>query len=114
MTICSAKGYPVSVAVGSNSLKGQATFYPVIKMHYHPQFSAQYAQNDIGLLRLGRSIAFNSKVQPVKLPPSMFYQSANSAVFTGWGDVSVSLITFKNTLITLRNFKRISFNLASK
>lgn len=60
--------------------------------HEDYDISRNIYKYDIGLIRLKEEIAFNSRVQPVKLPLNDKITSNVTAVITGWGNLNVSTV----------------------
>ena len=55
--------------------------------------------NDIGLIRVSKSIEFNERVNKVALQTEFFDEVGVSANLTGWGDVKVKLLCLRDKII---------------
>ncbi|KAJ8942809.1 hypothetical protein NQ318_022823 [Aromia moschata] len=65
----------------------------------HPDFDPATLKNDIALMRLSQSVAFNDVIQPVDLPSTLSGTFAgSSAVLSGWGQLTQSHISLARTL----------------
>lgn len=56
----------LQVLVGTNNLKKGGTRYKVSKLYKHNKYDGFKQVNDIGLIRINGTIAFNTLVQPIK------------------------------------------------
>lgn len=85
------KGYPANrynVGVGSVHLSEQRK-HAVEKNIVHPKYNARYIENDIALLALRDSIAFNQFTRAIKLPEDKEPVSDSMMMTaTGWGATS--------------------------
>ncbi|KAF2883771.1 hypothetical protein ILUMI_22403 [Ignelater luminosus] len=77
------------VHVGTNLATGAGgSSYQVIQISQHEKYIPDPIANDIALFKVAGNIAFNEKVQPIRLastPPSLW----SSCVLSGWGYLKV-------------------------
>ncbi|XP_067000881.2 venom protease [Anabrus simplex] len=82
-------GPPVSVRLGELNLNRQdddarLQDFPVSSTQTHPDYKPPAKYNDIGLIRLNRSVQFSDFIRPACLyPEDSFY--VNKTLATGWG-----------------------------
>lgn len=96
----------LEVLVGTNSLKEGGDRYKPDKLFYHSRYNRPQFHNDVGLVRLEKSVTFSKLVQSV--PYSEKEVPANVTVrLTGWGRTSsggpVPTLLQTINLVTLSN-----------
>nr|XP_033323606.1 transmembrane protease serine 9-like [Megalopta genalis] len=74
----------VSVQAGTNLLSARGSVYAVEKITAHPDYNSMLIVNDVAVIRVEKTIAFNSLVQPIKLA-AVDAPEGSGVVLTGWG-----------------------------
>ncbi|XP_073820383.1 chymotrypsin-2-like [Musca autumnalis] len=74
----------ILVMTGTQNLEVPGVIYHVDEVHIHCNYDNPSLHNDIALLHLNSSIAWNSKTQPVVLPTKPLADGAD-VLLTGWG-----------------------------
>ncbi|KAF5284116.1 hypothetical protein FQR65_LT00116 [Abscondita terminalis] len=77
-------GSSMMVVTGTNYLHGGGSFYRVTQVIWHESYDPSNNVNDIALLRVYGSIAYNSKVQPILLSDNT-PSPGTALVLSGWG-----------------------------
>lgn len=90
----------VRVAVGFTNLEDPNLItYGAEKLIQHEKFtSSNLFLHNIALIKVKGKIAFNAKVQAIKLPESKSH-AGNVTVSTEWGSPEVRITLFKNELV---------------
>ncbi|KAL3280358.1 hypothetical protein HHI36_017847 [Cryptolaemus montrouzieri] len=101
----------MSVVTGTNVLDGSGQRYQVERLIAHPRYNQRTSANDIALVKLTRTISFNSKVGRISLPRSNT-GGGRQLTLTGWGktsfpgQVSRTLQTIKLTSLSNSQCRR--------
>ncbi|KAF2905790.1 hypothetical protein ILUMI_00385 [Ignelater luminosus] len=74
----------IVIVVGTNYLNSRGIGYGVSQIISHSGYNPRNNANDISLLRVAGSIAFNNRVQPVQLASSVL-PGSSQCVLSGWG-----------------------------
>lgn len=87
--ICSISCFSTSVnqskvVAGSNTLDSGGDRYNISEIFIHPNFTMEWLQNDIALLRLSSQIQFSKNVSALNLP-STNVGVGEKVVAAGWG-----------------------------
>lgn len=80
----------VHVAVGSNYLDTPRAVYQVKKYIQHPDYNSLLNINDIGLIRVAKSIKFNDDTSAIALPTVDSNYDNYLLKVTGWGRLWVN------------------------
>lgn len=88
-----------NISVGTTDLDSDATIYGIKEYIPHERYDRTDLGNDIALVRIGGSIEFNAKVQPIKYSSNIVQPGENVQV-SGWGLLSVSLFKITFEVIT--------------
>lgn len=77
--------------MGTNKLHEGGIFYKTSIRIAHENYNTTFRNYDIGLLKTSKTIKFNRKVQPIRLPHKnpMLYTTMPVTV-AGWGKTKVS------------------------
>lgn len=63
--VCSQRPSNVKILVGTNNLKQGGTYYQPKKFFQHSRYNKPAFANDIALVLVNQSVAFNDKVQSI-------------------------------------------------
>lgn len=109
------KAEDIKIYTGSNRLRADGTLYNAQKFILHEKFNKPdhkndrgerpHMVNDIGLIRVKGTIAFNNKTQPIKYS-KRFIEEGTDLKMTGWGSNTVKLtllITFQMRSVRAKN-----------
>lgn len=81
----------ISVVAGTNLLRGgNEQVYEAEYVVWHENYSGSKYTNDVGLIRVNRTIEFNDKVRSTAVSNEDFLKVDYPAVLTGWGKLSAS------------------------
>ncbi|XP_037081616.1 chymotrypsinogen A-like [Pollicipes pollicipes] len=88
-----ASASQIQVLLGDHriSVPDGETRYPVVQILQHPQFVSASTGYDFSLLRLDRTIVYDSRVAPVCLPQAGQTYAGVTAVATGFGRVGANM-----------------------
>ncbi|CAL7948237.1 unnamed protein product [Xylocopa violacea] len=75
----------VSVHAGTTQLNTNGEKYGVEKVIAHRGFSSMTLLNDVALIRVDRTIAFNNLVQPIQLASGSKTYEGSTCTLSGWG-----------------------------
>jgi len=70
----------------------------VEKVEIHPEYQGRITENDIALLKLGKSVDFTRSVSPICLPREGVNLTSSAAWSTGWGTSSLEKRVQENIL----------------
>lgn len=81
-----------TIRVGA-TLRNDGAQYGLSNIIYHPGFTTDVYQYDVGLLKLNRKLEFGVTVQPIKLAdPQLELEYGQFLVVSGWGRLWVCYI----------------------
>ncbi|XP_020299083.1 chymotrypsin-1-like, partial [Pseudomyrmex gracilis] len=80
----------LTVHAGTIYLNEKGDVYKVKKVLWHPDYDSYTFNNDIGLVKVKKEIAFNDLVQPVPIARHDFVLEDLPCVLSGWGSTSLN------------------------